>query len=156
MKLLKGTDMIRTTATVLAAAMAAVPALADGHMVRVEAAGSVAEAADRLEAAVDGAGAKVFARVNHGGGAASIDMELADAELLVFGNPKLGTPVLQADIRSGLVLPLRVLVYDDGGQTVFLYEDPSAMLSGYDIPADVKSVGMMTGALGKLTGAASN
>jgi len=148
--------MIRTAATVIAAAMAAAPALADGHMVRVEAAGSVAEAADRLEAAVGGAGAKVFARVNHGGGAASIDMELADAELLVFGNPKLGTPVLQADIRSGLVLPLRVLVYDDGGQTVFLYEDPSAMLSGYDVPADAEAVGKMTGALGKLTGAAAN
>jgi uncharacterized protein (DUF302 family) len=148
--------MIRTTATVLAAALAAAPALADGHMMRVEAAGSVAEAADRLEAAVSGAGAKVFARVNHGGGAASVDMELADSELLIFGNPKLGTPVLQADIRSGLVLPLRVLVYDDDGQTVFIYETPGAMLSSYDVPADAEAIGKMTGALGKLTGAAAN
>lgn len=148
--------MIRTTATVLATALAAAPALADGHMMRVEAAGSVAEAADRLEAAVSGAGAKVFARVNHGGGAASVDMELADSELLIFGNPKLGTPVLQADIRSGLVLPLRVLVYDDDGQTVFIYETPGAMLSSYDVPADAEAIGKMAGALGKLTGAAAN
>lgn len=148
--------MIRTTATVLAAALAAAPALADGHMMRVEASGSVAEAADRLEAAVSGAGAKVFARVNHGGGAASVDMELADSELLIFGNPKLGTPVLQADIRSGLVLPLRVLVYDDDGQTVFIYETPGAMLSSYDVPADAEAIGKMAGALGKLTGAAAN
>ena len=148
--------MIRTTALAFAATLIAAPVLADGHMMRVEASGSVAEAADRLEAAVSGAGAKVFARVNHGGGAASVDMELADAELLVFGNPALGTPVLQSDIRSGLVLPLRVLVYDDGGQTVFLYETPAAMLSDYDVPGDAEAVGKMTGALSKLTGAAAN
>ncbi len=131
-------------------------AWADGHMVRVEASGSVSEAADRFEAIVQGAGAKVFARVNHGGGAASVDMELADAELVVFGNPALGTPVLQSDINAGLVLPMRVLIYDDGGQTVFVYEDPSAMLSGFDIPGDLEAVTRITGALGKLTAAAAN
>lgn len=129
--------------------------MADGHMTRVEAAGSVAETTDRLTAAVEGAGAKVFARVNHGGGAASVGLELDDAELLVFGNPKLGTPALQADIRAGLVLPLRVLVYDDGGQTVMLYETPAAMFENYDVPGDAEVVKMMTGALGKLTGAAA-
>ncbi|MEM9707988.1 MAG: DUF302 domain-containing protein [Pseudomonadota bacterium] len=135
---------------------AATLASADGHLVRVEAAGSVAEAADRLETAVTGAGANVFARVNHGAGAASVDMGLDDAELLVFGNPKLGTPALQADIRVGLILPLRVLVYDDGGQTVFLYEDPAAMMAAYDVPADAEVLKMMTGALGNLTSAAAN
>ena len=133
-----------------------VAAFADGHSVRVEAAGTVAEAADRLVAAVEDAGARVFARVDHGGGAASVDMELADAELLIFGNPMLGTPVLQADIRSGLVLPLRVLVYDDGGQTVFFYEAPAAMLSDYDVPGDLEALGRMTGALGMLTSKAAN
>ena len=147
--------MIRGMIVAGALVMACGSALADGHMMRVEATGSVAEVADRLGAAVEGAGAKVFARVNHGGGAASVDMELADAELLVFGNPKLGTPALQADIRAGLVLPLRVLVYDDGGQTVMLYETPAAMFENYDVPADAEVVKMMTGALGKLTGAAA-
>ncbi len=132
-----------------------VSAMAEGHMVRIEASGSVAEAADRLQSVIEGAGAKVFARVNHGGGAASVDMELADAELLVFGNPALGTPVLQADIKAGLVLPMRVLIYDDAGQTVYVYEDPTAMLSGYSVPSDLEAVGKITGALGKLTGAAA-
>ena len=141
-----------TAATILTATTA----LADGHMQRVEAAGSVAEAADRLVAVVEGAGAKVFARGNHGAGAASVDMELADAELLIFGNPMLGTPVLQADITTGLVLPLRVLVHDDGGQTVFVYETPAAMLSDFAVPADLEAVGRMTGALGMLTSKAAN
>ncbi|MBT8455719.1 MAG: DUF302 domain-containing protein [Rhodobacteraceae bacterium] len=133
--------------------LVALPAWAE--FVRVEATGTVAEAADRLEAAVTGAGAKVFARVDHGAGAASVDMELADAQLLVFGNPKLGTPALQADLRAGLVLPLRVLVFDDGGQTVLLYEAPADMFADYDVPADAEVVKMMAGALGKLTAAAA-
>jgi uncharacterized protein (DUF302 family) len=148
-------DMIRGICVAVAMVWAGLPVFADGHMARVEASGSVAEVADRLSAAVEGAGAKVFARVNHGGGAASVGMELADAELLVFGNPKLGTPALQADIKAGLVLPLRVLVYDDGGQTVMLYETPASMFEAYDVPADAEVVKMMTGALGKLTGAAA-
>jgi len=148
--------MFRPLAFLVVLALLPSAALADSHLVRVEAAGGVAEAADRLEAAVAGAGATVFARVDHGAGAASVDMELGDAELIVFGNPRLGTPVLQADIRAGLVLPLRVLVHDDGGQTVFLYEDPAAMLERYDVPADLEAVATMTAALGNLTEAAAN
>lgn len=130
-------------------------ALAEAEMVRVEATGSVAEATDRLTAVVEAAGAKVFARVDHGGGAESVGMDLADSELLVFGNPKLGTPALQADIKAGLVLPLRVLVYDDGGQTVLLYETPASMFADYGVSPDAEVVKMMTGALDKLTGAAA-
>ena len=128
-------------------------ALAD--YVRVEAEGSVQEVSDRLVAAVEGAGATVFARVPHSKGAASVDMDLQDAELVIFGNPKLGTPALQADIRAGLVLPLRVLVHDEGGQTVLTYESVEAMFEGLDIPADAKFRAMMAGALAKLTGAAA-
>lgn len=146
---------MRLTLIAVALLLAATQVSADGHMMRVEASGTVTEATDRLQTAVEGAGAKVFARVNHGAGAASVDMELADAELLVFGNPKLGTPALQADIAAGLVLPLRVLVFDDGGQTVMLYETPASMFDGYGVPADAEVVKLMTGALGKLTGAAA-
>lgn len=133
-------------------AMAA-PALAD--YVSVEAEGSVADVSDRLVTAVEGAGAKVFARVPHSKGAASVDMELQDAELIVFGNPKLGTPALQQDIRAGLVLPLRVLVHDDGGQTMLTYESVDSLFDGMDIAADAKFREMMAGALSKLTAAAA-
>ena len=137
----------------VAALFLATPAMAD--YVRVEAEGSVAEVSDRLVAAVEGAGAKVFARVPHSKGAASVDMDLQDAELVIFGNPKLGTPALQADIRAGLVLPLRVLVHDDGGQTVLTYESVDGLFEGMDIPADAGFRAKMSGALKKLTGAAS-
>ena len=137
----------------LVAGVIAMPAWAD--YVRVEASGSVEEVADRLVAAVEGAGAKVFARVPHSKGAMSVDMELQDAELVIFGNPALGTPALQQDIRAGLVLPLRVLVHDDGGQTVLTYESVDAMFDGLDIAPDAEFRMKMTGALAKLTGAAA-
>ena len=138
-----------------AAALTALASPVWADYVNVPATGSVAEAADRLVAAAEGAGARVFARVPHSKGAMSVDMELQDAELVIFGNPALGTPALQADIRAGLVLPLRVLVHDDGGQTMLTYEGVDSMFEGMDIPADAEFRAKISGALGKLTGAAA-
>ena len=76
-----------------------------GEIVKVEASGDVAATMDALEAAVNGAGATVFARVDHAGGAKKVDLELADAQLLIFGNPKLGTPAMQDDALAGIFLP---------------------------------------------------
>lgn len=128
-----------------------------GDLVKVKTDKSVSEAMDALEAAVGNAGATVFARVDHAAGARKVDMELGEAQLLIFGNPKLGTPAMQADPRAGLFLPLKVLAYSDAdGQVWLVYEDPAEMLEDLDIPADAPVVGKMQGALGKLTGAAAN
>ncbi len=144
---------MKTFFAIAVALFAALPAWAE--YIRVEAQGSVTEVSDRLVAAVEGAGAKVFARVPHSKGAMSVEMELQDAELIIFGNPALGTPALQQDIRAGLVLPLRVLVHDDGGQTVLTYQSVDAMFEGLDIAEDAAFRAKMAGALAKLTGAAA-
>ncbi|UWR00728.1 DUF302 domain-containing protein [Rhodobacteraceae bacterium S2214] len=115
---------------------------------------SVSATMDALQAAVEGAGATVFARVNHGAGAASVEMELYDAELLIFGNPRLGTPAMQADIRAGLQLPLRVLVYAGDNGTVVAYESVETLFDGLDVPLDAEFAQRMTGALAMLTGKA--
>ncbi|MBO9479164.1 DUF302 domain-containing protein [Shimia sp. R11_0] len=116
----------------------------------------VAQTMDALQAAVETAGAKVFARVDHAGGAANVGAELADAELLIFGNPKIGTPAMQADIKAGLFLPLKVLAYEDASGAVFLtYEDPAQMFAGLNIAEDADFVATMRGALSKLTAAAA-
>ena len=124
-------------------------------MIVKDASGSVAEVMDRLEAAVTNAGATVFARVDHGAGAAGVDMELADAQLLIFGNPMLGTPVMQQDIRAGLVLPLHVLVYDADGTTQISYEDIDTMFGDLDVDLEAEVFGRIEGALGNLTTAAA-
>lgn len=147
--------MTRLSAIAFVALMAG-PALADDDITKVPASGDVAATMDALEAAVTGAGATVFARVDHAGGASSVGMELADSQLLIFGNPKLGTPAMQADPLAGLYLPLKVLVYADGDGKVWLaYENPADTFDDLSVPEDAEALKMMTGALGKLTAKAA-
>lgn len=129
---------------------------AAAEIVTVPAQGSVAEVMNRLVVAVEGAGALVFARVDHAGAAAIVGERLAPMELLVFGNPKLGTPALQDAPLAGLMLPLRVLAYEDGaGQVVLAYEAPGAMLAGVGGQADAPHVAQIAAALERLTAAAA-
>ena len=137
-----------------AAVFAAAPALAQDIETK-EATGTVAEVTDRLEQAVEGAGATVFARIDHAEGARSVEMELPEAQLLVFGNPRLGTPAMQENILAGLMLPIRVLVYDDDGQTVIAWQEVEEMMDELDINDDAEFVGQMEDAIGKLTDAAA-
>jgi uncharacterized protein (DUF302 family) len=115
---------------------------------------SVTATMDALQAAVEGAGATVFARVNHTAGAASVDLEMTEAELLIFGNPRLGTPAMQADIHAGLQLPLRVLVYAGDEGTVVAYESVETIFDGLNVPTEAEFAQKMTGALAMLTGKA--
>jgi len=116
---------------------------------------SVSQTIDKLEAAVTAAGATVFARVDHAAGAGKVEMDLRPTELLIFGNPKLGTPAMQGAQTAGLDLPLRVLAYADAeGVVHVVYHDPAELAATHGLPADAPYVKMMTGALDKLTGAA--
>lgn len=117
---------------------------------------SVAETVDRLDAAVKEAGATVFARVDHAEGAERADMELRPATLLVFGNPKLGTPLMQADIAMGLELPLRVLVYEgEEGGTTIAYADPRDLAARHDVEGQDAVLDGIADALDKLTSKAA-
>ncbi|MGJ8615725.1 MAG: DUF302 domain-containing protein [Sulfitobacter sp.] len=139
---------------ILATAMSAImtlPATA-AEMISKVSPHSVTTTMDRLAAAVEGAGATVFARVDHAAGAAKVDMELRPTELLIFGNPKLGTPAMLDGQTTGLDLPLRVLAYADGEGVVHVtYHDPADLAEAHGLPADAKYIAMMTGALDKLT-----
>ncbi|MEP3436021.1 MAG: DUF302 domain-containing protein [Hoeflea sp.] len=126
----------------------------DGWIIK-DSSGSVETTADRLVEAVEKAGAKVFARVDHAAGARSIDAELAGMTLVMFGNPKIGTPILQAAPRAGLDLPNRVLIWDDAGQTRIGYLDPAELKARYEVEGADQAFEVMTGALGKLTDAAA-
>jgi uncharacterized protein (DUF302 family) len=84
------------------------------------------ETMDRLEAEVKAHGITVFARIDHAAGAAAVGLSLRPTELLIFGNAKAGTPLMQADQTIGIDLPLKALVYQDASGKVWLaYNDPS-------------------------------
>lgn len=79
----------------------------------------------RLEASVEAKGMTVFARIDHAAGAAEVGLSLRPTELLVFGSPKGGTPLMQLIQTIGIDLPLKALVWQDAaGDTWLSYDDP--------------------------------
>lgn len=114
----------------------------------------VAETVTRLTAAIENAGAKVAAVIDHSGAAADADLDLPPTAVVIFGNPKLGTPLMQENQMIGLDLPLRILVWQDGDTTMVGYVEPGVLAARYEIAQDNKSIVMIEGALSKLTDAA--
>jgi uncharacterized protein (DUF302 family) len=98
--------------------------------------GSVADVVGALAASLDARGVQIFATIDHGAGARAAGRELADEQVLIFGNPAVGTTLMQGDPRIGLDLPLRMLVWDDGGQTMVAYHDPSGFPAEYGVELD--------------------
>jgi uncharacterized protein (DUF302 family) len=140
-------------------ALAATSAFAgDNGLMHKDSALGVTETVDAMVTAMEGAGITVFARVDHGAGAVSIGEDIGDSQLLIFGNPKVGTPAIKDDPVAGLFLPLKVLVYEDSmGATKIVYEEPAAMLGELGgVSKDAAYLGVMAGALAKFTDAANN
>lgn len=145
---------IRATAAAALLLLAGNSANAREGWIIKESPASVETTADKLEAAIGAAGARVFARIDHSEGAKSIDADLADMTLVIFGNPKIGTPILQAAPHAGLDLPIRVLIWDDQGKTKIGYLDPATLQERYSVKGADQSFATMKGALEKLTNAA--
>jgi len=86
---------------------------------------SVKSTIDRLEVAAKARGLNVFARIDHAAGAQKIGATLRPTELLIFGNPQGGTPLMECAQSAGIDLPLKALAWQDAGGTVWLgYNDP--------------------------------
>jgi uncharacterized protein (DUF302 family) len=113
---------------------------------------------NRLEAAVKGKGLTVFARIDHAAGAAAVGLPLRPTELLIFGNAKGGTPLMQSVQTIGIDLPLRVLVWQDASGTTWLsYNDPSWLAKRHALDdATGAAVKALAGALDAVAKAATN
>ncbi len=97
---------------------------------------STQQTLDRLEAALRKAGITIFARIDHAAGAGSVGLALRPTQVLIFGNPKAGTPLMQADQRIGLDLPLRVLAWEDeAGNANLTYDDIDWLAARYGLNA---------------------
>lgn len=106
---------------------------------------------ERLCSALEQRGVGVFARVDHGGGARAAGLELADEEVVIFGDPRVGTLLMQSDPRIGYELPLRVLAWDAAGQTMLAYRPPSELLGEYDVGEQASVLEGMTRLLEQIT-----
>jgi uncharacterized protein (DUF302 family) len=98
---------------------------ADG-LVAVKSPHSAQDTMNRLEGAVKQRGLNVFARIDHAAGAAKVGKTLRPTELLIFGNPQGGTPLMECAQTTGIDLPLKALVWQDESSQVWLgYNDPA-------------------------------
>jgi uncharacterized protein (DUF302 family) len=112
---------------------------------------------NRLETAVKAKGMTVFARIDHAAGAAAVALPLRPTELLIFGNPKGGTPLMQSVQTIGIDLPLKALVWQDAsGKTWLSYNDPEWLAKRHGIGGETEAaIRMMTGALAAVAKAAT-
>jgi uncharacterized protein (DUF302 family) len=112
---------------------------------------------DRLEAEVKAKGMTIFARVDHSLGAHAVGMSLRPTELLIFGNAKGGTPLMEANQEIGLDLPLKALVFQDASGKVWLtYNNLNWLAERYGLPGSAAAnVSAVEDLLKTVTGKAS-
>jgi uncharacterized protein (DUF302 family) len=129
---------------------------AQAELKSLEAKRSVGETIDTLQQVVVNKGFKVFARVDHAAGAKSVNQELRPTELLIFGNPAGGTPLIQAEQTMGLTLPLKMLVWqDDKGKVWIGYDDMAELGAARGLAADHPAIAKVNAALEALAIAAA-
>jgi uncharacterized protein (DUF302 family) len=112
---------------------------------------------DRLEAEVKAKGMTVFARIDHAAGAKRVGLSLRPAEVLIFGNAKAGTTLMQSVQTIGIDLPLKALVWQDpSGDTWLSYNDPAWLAKRHELGVETQAlVSMMAGAADAVAKAAT-
>lgn len=117
---------------------------------------SVKVTLDRLVKALGERGIGVVARVDHAAGAKAAGMELPPTEVVIFGNPKLGTPLMKANPEVAIDLPMRVVAWQDKAGKVWIgYTPPETLKARYGITGADAVLKAMTGALEGLTAGAA-
>ncbi len=126
---------IRTLVGIGLFGVAALTSAADG-VIAVKSPHSAKETMGKLEEVVKQRGLNVFARIDHAAGAAKIGKTLRPTELLIFGNPQGGTPLMECAQSAGIDLPLKALVSEDASAQVWIsYNDPVWLAQRHGAPA---------------------
>lgn len=148
--------LVFSLVTLIAVVSSSAQAASDG-LVRVRSSYDVKTTMDRLEGVLRAKHLKVFLRVDHARGAHDVGMKLRPTELLIFGNPKIGTPLMQCAQSVAIDLPQKALAWEDAEGRVWLaYNDPAYLAKRHRIPGCKKVLGKITGALAKFGKAATS
>jgi uncharacterized protein (DUF302 family) len=128
--------------------------MSDNGLITVPSPHNVKETIDLIEADVKSKGMTVFARVDHAAGAKEAGLPLAPTLLIMFGNAKGGTPLMQADQTMGIDLPLKALAWEDAsGKTWLTWNDPAWLAKrhglGPDTDQTVKTLAAALAAIAK-------
>ena len=128
---------------------------ASAGLIRKQSAYGVKVTLDRLEDILRKKGVTVFARIDHAAGAKSVAQELPPTQVLIFGSPKMGTPLMTAKREIGIDLPLKALAWRDANGKVWLaYTDPADLKARHKITSRDKVFAKMGKVLDALSNAA--
>jgi len=131
--------------------------LADDGMIRLASPYSVSVTLDKLEAALKAKGMTIFTRISHSDGAKKVGIELRPTELLVFGNPKVGTPLMLCSQTEAIDLPQKALAYEDeAGKVWLVYNDAEYMAARHHVTGCDAAVKKVSAALAKFAAAATH
>jgi uncharacterized protein (DUF302 family) len=142
----------------LAAPLLVQPAAAqdENGLVSVESPYSVEETVSRVQNVLDENGLITVATINHTANAESVGLELRPTQLVIFGNPNIGTPLMQSSRTIGIDLPQKFLVWEDeGGQVRVTYNDPAYLAERHGITDRDDIINQVSNALANLSGAAT-
>jgi uncharacterized protein (DUF302 family) len=115
------------------------------------------ETMDRLQAEIRAQGMTVFARIDHAAGAAEVGLTLRPTELIIFGNARGGTPLMQSVQTVGIDLPLKALVWEDAAGTTWLsYNEPSWIAQRHNVADAEPVVSKMAAGLSAISRAVTN
>jgi len=125
-------------------------------MIDIKSNHSVKATADKFEKILLSKGMTVFARIKHSAAAKKVGINIDDMELVIFGNPKVGSPLMKCAPTVGIDLPQKALIRQDSHNNVWIsYNDPSYLKNRHNIQGCDKVLKKVSGALSKLTGAAA-
>lgn len=125
-------------------------------LIKIKSNKNVRQTADRLEAQIKEKGLTLFIRINHAENASKVGRDLRDTELLIFGNPNIGTPLMNCSQSAAIDLPQKTLIYEDEtGQVWISYNDPKYLVERHNIAGCDDIIEKIKQALGKLTEAAA-
>ena len=144
-----------TLAVIIAGLILISPVSHASGLVLIRSSHSVGDTVDRLQMVLRNKGLRIFARIDHAAGAKGVGVDLRPTELLLFGNPKLGSQLFTSNQLAGIDLPMKALVWEDAqGQVWLAYNDPGYIAARHDIEDRPDVISKMSGALRKLTGKA--
>ena len=129
---------------------------ADSGMVSIKSSHSVKDTADRLVSALETKGMTVFNRINHAEGAKKVGKTLPPTELVIFGNPKVGTPLMICSRSVAIDLPQKALIWEDAQGHVWLnYNNPQYLAERHGITGCQEVLKKVAGALKNFAAAAT-
>jgi len=142
--------------TALLVFIMSMPVIGSEGVINVESDSNVKETADRLERILKEKGMTIFNRIKHSEGAANVGIDMLETELIIFGNPKVGSPLMKCQQTVAIDLPQKALIWSDDKSKVWIsYNDPRYLEKRHNISGCEAVIVKIEKALSGITKAAS-